>query len=46
MNIRQSLLSVMALLSLAAPAQTITGKYTVPEMPEWARNAVFYQIYP
>ena len=35
-----------ALLSVGASAQTITGKYEIPAVPEWARNAVFYQIYP
>ena len=34
------------MLSLAMSAQTITGKYDIPKVPEWARNAVFYQIYP
>ena len=29
-----------------ATAQTITGKYEIPTMPDWAKNAVFYQIYP
>lgn len=24
----------------------ITGKYTIPDCPEWANSAVFYQIYP
>jgi len=24
----------------------ITGKYTIPDCPEWVNNAVFYQIYP
>jgi len=24
----------------------ITGKYVIPESPEWVNNAVFYQIYP
>jgi glycosidase len=24
----------------------ITGKYTIPESPEWVHDAVFYQIYP
>ncbi|HEY4788993.1 MAG TPA: alpha-amylase family glycosyl hydrolase [Bacteroidales bacterium] len=24
----------------------ITGKYTIPDCPEWANHAVFYQIYP
>lgn len=26
--------------------QEITGKFTIPNCPEWAKNAVFYQIYP
>ena len=29
-----------------ATAQTITGKCEIPSMPDWAKNAVFYQIYP
>ena len=33
-------------ISLAASAQNITGKYEIPNVPEWAKNAVFYQIYP
>ena len=37
---------VTVMLSLAMSAQTITGKYDIPKVPEWARNAVFYQIYP
>jgi glycosidase len=24
----------------------VTGKYTVPDCPEWVNHAVFYQIYP
>ena len=24
----------------------ITGKYVVPNCPDWVHNAVFYQIYP
>ena len=35
-----------ACLLLASSAQTITGKYEIPPMPDWAKNAVFYQIYP
>ena len=31
---------------LSLSAQTITGKYEIPKMPDWAKNAVFYQIYP
>ena len=34
------------MMSLVATAQTITGKYEIPNVPEWAKNAVFYQIYP
>jgi glycosidase len=30
----------------AVAAPQITGKYTVPDCPEWANTAVFYQIYP
>ena len=33
-------------ISIAATAQTITGKYEIPKVPDWAKNAVFYQIYP
>ena len=25
---------------------TITGNYKIPNVPKWAENAVFYQIYP
>ena len=34
------------LLPLTASAQVITGEYDIPKVPEWAKNAVFYQIYP
>ena len=46
MSIKKNTLLIAATLSLSATAQTITGKYEVPNMPEWAKNAVFYQIYP
>ena len=46
MTIKKSLLLLVAMLSLTATAQTITGKYEIPKVPEWAKNAVFYQIYP
>jgi maltose alpha-D-glucosyltransferase/alpha-amylase len=32
--------------AVASPANQVTGKYTIPDCPEWANNAVFYQIYP
>ena len=31
---------------IASPSNQITGKYTVPDCPEWVNHAVFYQIYP
>ena len=38
---------LMALMSvLTITGQTITGQYEIPKVPEWAKNAVFYQIYP
>ena len=43
---KKIILLCMATLSLVASAQTITGKYEIPKVPEWAKNAVFYQIYP
>src|SRR5208283_5176512 len=29
-----------------APENLVTGKYTVPDCPQWVNDAVFYQIYP
>ena len=46
MKNKKMTLLLAAALSLAASAQTITGKYDIPKVPEWAKNAVFYQIYP
>lgn len=46
MNKRQQLLGLAALLTTSLSAQQITGQYQVPDVPDWARNAVFYQIYP
>ena len=43
---KKIILLCLATLSLVASAQTITGKYEIPKVPEWAKNAVFYQIYP
>ena len=45
-NFRKLILLFVAIFALSATAQTITGKYEVPKVPEWAKNAVFYQIYP
>jgi len=47
MNMKLTALTLAVLL--AAPlayAQEITGDYKVPPVPDWAKNAVFYQIYP
>ena len=48
--------SLLLLLSVYASPQRgmmqpgwsseITGEYEIPKVPEWAENAVFYQIYP
>ena len=46
MNIRPLTLFAISMIGMLASAQTITGKYEIPEMPDWAKNAVFYQIYP
>ena len=46
MNMKRFVLMILVVFSLAVSAQTITGKYEIPKMPDWARNAVFYQIYP
>ena len=46
MNIRKWFTLGIAMLPLAAMAQVITGKYEMPRMLDWAKNAVFYQIYP
>ncbi len=42
-------LAATALICLSVSAQDygkITGEYEIPPVPEWAENAVFYQIYP
>ena len=31
---------------ITTASNQITGKYTIPESPEWVKKAVFYQIYP
>lgn len=43
---RKYITTALAALSLSIAAQNITGNYSIPKTPEWARNAVFYQIYP
>ena len=43
------ILAAAAIFCLSATAQNygkITGEYEIPPVPEWAENAVFYQIYP
>ena len=39
-------LTLLFALAQSMTAQTITGNYEIPKVPEWAKNAVFYQIYP
>ena len=46
MPMRKYIMTALAALSLSIAAQNITGNYCIPKTPEWARNAVFYQIYP
>ena len=31
---------------VAPLSKQVTGKYIIPDCPEWVNNAVFYQIYP
>jgi glycosidase len=33
-------------VSTAKAANQVTGKYVIPDCPEWVNHAVFYQIYP
>lgn len=43
------ILAAAAMICLSSTAQNygkITGEYEIPPVPEWAENAVFYQIYP
>ena len=45
MKFLSTLFCLLALCTTLS-AQKITGNYEVPDVPEWAKNAVFYQIYP
>ncbi len=43
------ILAAACFMCMSAAAQNsakITGEYEIPPVPEWAENAVFYQIYP
>ena len=44
MNTRPLTLFVASMMMALASAQTITGKYEIPQMPDWAKKAAFYQI--
>ncbi len=46
MRFLATILCLMSLLASNLSAQKITGNYEIPDVPEWAKNAVFYQIYP
>jgi len=43
---RNSFIISALLFGQSLLAQTITGDYKIPDVPKWAENAVFYQIYP
>ena len=46
---RNTLLKIFAWLCFGVTlvfGQDITGKYIIPDGPEWTHHAVFYQIYP
>ena len=43
---RYFVLLALSMVTAIAMSQTITGKYEIPKVSEWAKNAVFYQIYP
>ena len=38
--------NIKAQKNLSIDSAFITGKYTIPDFPDWINNAVFYQIYP
>ena len=40
------LLSISTIVYSQITTNQITGKYTIPNSPEWVNHAVFYQIYP
>ena len=46
MKINRLFLIAATVCSMTVSAQKITGEYEIPKVPEWAKNAVFYQIYP
>ena len=43
---KKILTMLLLLFAGMTSAQKITGDYKIPDVPEWAKNAVFYQIYP
>lgn len=43
---KKILTMLLLLITGMTSAQKITGDYKIPDVPEWAKNAVFYQIYP
>ncbi|MEJ2616054.1 MAG: alpha-amylase family glycosyl hydrolase [Ignavibacteriaceae bacterium] len=38
--------NINAQKNLSIDSAFITGKYNIPDFPQWVNNAVFYQIYP
>ena len=43
---RYFVLLALSMVTAIAMSQTITGKYEIPKVPEWAKNAEFVPIYP
>ncbi len=41
-----ALVNIRAQQSITIDSAVITGKYKIPNCPDWLNNAVFYQIYP
>ena len=41
-----AIVNIRAQQSIAIDSAVITGKYKIPNCPDWLNNAVFYQIYP
>ncbi len=41
-----AIVNTSAQQSIAIDSAVITGKYKIPNCPDWLNNAVFYQIYP
>lgn len=45
-NMKNIFTLLLLLFAISANGEKITGEYKIPDVPDWAKNAVFYQIYP